>query len=167
MCITTNSAINYLKSQIQNPTKGLPEDIFLFASSIVPMINVDLLVKDYSKKKTLLSWRDDIFSGTGWHIPGSIIRVKEKIEDRLKKVVETEIFSDVTIIKIPVETNEIFAPHNECRCHFISILYSGYLDSSLPLKNGNKKENDPGYLKWFDECPGNLLPWHEIYRRYI
>ena len=74
----TKIAIKFLENQIKNPSKGLPQEIFFFISRITPMINVDLLIKD-EKGRTLLAWRDDEFY-KGWHIPGGIIRFKEKTE---------------------------------------------------------------------------------------
>lgn len=64
-----------------DPRKGLPEDLF-FATSLIPLVNVDLFV--HEGKKILLSWRDDEFHGKGWHIPGGCIRLKETCEDRIQ-----------------------------------------------------------------------------------
>ena len=75
------SAIHKIEKQIHNPKQGLPEEIFLFATRITPMINVDLLIKDYNGN-TLLTWRDDGYHKPGWHIPGGIIRLKEKLAKR-------------------------------------------------------------------------------------
>ncbi|MDD5746082.1 MAG: NUDIX hydrolase, partial [Candidatus Omnitrophica bacterium] len=62
-------AIAVLNEKVTNPSAGLPQELFYYISSITPMINVDLLVKD-EKGRTLLAWRDDRYSGRGWHIPG-------------------------------------------------------------------------------------------------
>jgi len=85
-----HEAIKYLEKEIPDPSKGLAEELFSFFSKIVPMVNVDLLIKD-EKGRTLLSWRDDPIHGKGWHIPGGIIRFKETLENRILKVAETEI----------------------------------------------------------------------------
>jgi colanic acid biosynthesis protein WcaH len=50
--------IKLLEAHINNPSEGLPEEVFLFVSRITPMINVDLLIKN-ERKGTLLTWRDD------------------------------------------------------------------------------------------------------------
>jgi colanic acid biosynthesis protein WcaH len=39
-------AIDTIDSLIGDPRRGLPEDLFLFASRITPMVNVDLLIKN-------------------------------------------------------------------------------------------------------------------------
>ena len=69
--------IDILESSIPNPSKGLPEEVFLFVSRITPLINVDLLIKN-EQNHTLLTWRNDSYY-LGWHIPGGIIRYKETI----------------------------------------------------------------------------------------
>ena len=57
----------------EQPETGLPEEIFMGVSKMTPITNVDLLIKD-SKNRCLLAWRDDEYAGTGWHIPGGVIR---------------------------------------------------------------------------------------------
>ena len=54
------------------PRNGLPEDLFLFVSSLTPLVNVDLLIRD-DAGRMLLGWRHDAFYGPGWHVPGSFI----------------------------------------------------------------------------------------------
>ena len=46
--------IDLLESLIKDPSEGLPDDIFLFASRIVPIINMDLLIKN-EQNHTLLN----------------------------------------------------------------------------------------------------------------
>jgi len=73
-----HEAIAFLDKQILNPRLGLPGEVFLFISRMSPMVNVDLLIKD-ENSRTLLAWRDDVFSGAGWHVPGGVLRFKEKL----------------------------------------------------------------------------------------
>ena len=72
--------INQIESSIENPSNGLPEDIFLLISRLTPLINVDLLIKN-EQNHTLLTWRDDGYYPPGWHVPGGIIRFKETIAE--------------------------------------------------------------------------------------
>ncbi len=58
-----------------DPVNGLPLDLFEFSTTLLPFINVDLLIQN-QKGQILLSWRDDKHYGTGWQIPGGIIRMK-------------------------------------------------------------------------------------------
>ena len=159
-------AINLLESLIKDPSEGLPEDIFLFISKITPMINVDLLIKD-EKGRTLLAWRDDEYAGKGWHIPGGIIRFKETLETRLKKVIKSEIDAQVQFEPVPIAINEMINKKEDIRGHFISILYKCSLSSSFVPENKGLTEKDPGFLKWHKNCPDNLLKFHEIYRKYL
>ena len=62
-------------------SNDLGKNVFELVSTLTPMINVDLLIKN-EMGQTLFSWRDDIHSGKGWHLPGGIIRLKETLEER-------------------------------------------------------------------------------------
>lgn len=165
--MTPQDAIKILDAYIKNPREGLPEDVFYFISRNTPLINVDLLVKDEAGR-ALLAWRDDTYSGVGWHLVGGIIRFKETMEARLKKVAELELgTSDITFDPNPLAINEIFNPEHENRGHFISVLYKCSLPSAFVPDNKDLKETDPGFLKWHEACPSDLLKFHEIYRKYL
>lgn len=159
-------AINLLESLIKDPSQGLPEDIFLFASRITPMINVDLLIKN-EKNQTLLTWRDDGYYLAGWHIPGGIIRYKEKIAHRIQVVAAKEFGAKLTFKREPLAVNEIMFSFKN-RAHFISLLYQCKLisspDRNLKFKKGTPK---PGQWAWFSKCPDNIIPVHKIYQEFI
>jgi len=160
-----HEAIAFLDRQIPNPSLGLPEEVFLFISRMSPMVNVDLLIKD-ENTRTLLAWRDDEFSGAGWHVPGGIIRFKEYMKARIQKVAETEIGAVVEFEPVPIAVNEIILDQNT-RGHFISFLYKCFLSSKYVPENKGLTDKDNGYLKWHDSCPKNLVNVHEMYRKYI
>jgi colanic acid biosynthesis protein WcaH len=160
-----HEAIEFLDKQIPNPSEGLPEEVFFFISRITPMVNVDLLIKD-ENGRILLSWRDDQFVGTGWHIPGGIVRFKEKLEKRLLKVAEKEIGTAVEFNPVPIAINQIICEHNT-RGHFISILYKCFLSSKFIPKNIGLSNKDKGYLMWHNSCPENLVKVQDIYRKYM
>lgn len=160
-----HESIGFLEKQIPNPSLGLPEEIFLFISRLIPLVNVDLLIKN-EQGQTLLSWRDDQYAGTGWHLPGGILRFKEKMEKRVQKVAETEIGATVKFEPVPIAVNQIIC-NQDTRGHFISILYKCFLSNKYILKNTGLTERDNGYLKWHDSCPKNLIKVQEIYRKYI
>ena len=90
MSVELARIIDVLESSIQNPSEGLPEELFLFITWITPIINVDLLIKN-EQNHTLLTWRDDGYWPAGWHVPGGIIRYKETIAQRIKVVAKTEL----------------------------------------------------------------------------
>jgi ADP-ribose pyrophosphatase YjhB (NUDIX family) len=163
--MNTDEAIKFLEEYISNPRVGLPHNIFLFISRITPLVNVDLLIKD-EKGRVLLAWRDDKLQPPGWHIPGGIVRFKEKLEERIQLVAETEIGMPVKFDPIPLAMTQIISDKNT-RGHFISLLYNCFLSSKYPLKNSKLKERDKGYLKWHDSCPTNLIKVHEMYKKFI
>ncbi len=161
------SAIELLEAQIQNPSEGLPEELFLFITGITPMINVDLLIKD-EQNRTLLTWRDDGFYPAGWHVPGGIIRYKETISERIRAVAASELSVEIEFRPEPLAINQVIHPSRRVRGHFISLLYACRLmsspDPSLRYEKGIPR---PGEWAWHDECPGNLIPVHEMYRKFI
>lgn len=168
---TTNldikTAIENLESFIEDPSKGLPEDAFLFVSRITPLINVDLLIKN-EQNHTLLTWRDDGYGPPGWHVPGGIIRYKELMEDRIKAVGIIELGASIIFAKDVLAINEIIHPSRRIRGHFISLLFKCTLTSPPSEKIRYTKGNpDPGEWSWHSECPSDLIPVHEMYRKFI
>lgn len=163
--MNTNEAIEFLDKQVPNPSEGLPDEVFYYISRTTPLVNVDLLIKD-EKGRTLLSWRDDQYTGKGWHVPGGIVRFKEKLETRIQKVAKNEIGATVKFDLVPIAINQIMCRENT-RGHFISILYKCFLTNKFIPKNKNLTNRDPGYLEWHTTCPDNLLKFHEIYRKFL
>ena len=159
------SALSSLKKHISDPRKGLPEEVFSFVTTLTPMVNVDLLIKDDSGN-ILLTWRDDL--GGGWHIPGSIIRVQETIRQRLQKTVEKELSCTAVFSDTPIEVKEFIFPELKERSHFISFLYETTL-TSLPPNELHSKQGKPsaGQFRWFAQAPDDLLIYHNYYRKYF
>lgn len=159
--------ISALESLIEDPAKGLPEEVFLFITSITPMVNVDLLIKN-EKKQTLLTWRNDDQHTPGWHIPGGVIRYKEKASDRIEAVAMNELGARMKFKEEPVAINEIILAELKERAHFLSFLYecslASPLDENLEYKVGAPEK---GKWAWHDKCPDNLIKVHDIYREYI
>jgi len=158
-------AISIIEAEIPDPKIGLPIEIFNLISRLTPLVNVDLLIKD-ENNRTLLSWRDDQFSGIGWHIPGGIVRFKETLATRINQTAQKEIGCLVEFNPTPIAINEINCSHIT-RGHFISFLYECNLTSTLTSNHITENPTDPGYLRWHDKCPLNIIPSHEIYRQYI
>jgi colanic acid biosynthesis protein WcaH len=159
-------AIAVLDKQVPNPQAGLPDEVFFYISRTTPLVNVDLLIKD-EFGRTLLSWRDDQYVGKGWHLPGGIIRFKETLETRVKKVAESEIGADIDFDPNPLAINQIIYPDRKIRAHFISLLYKCFLSSTFVPQNKELSMGDNGYFMWHNFCPDNLIEVHKIYRKYI
>ena len=159
-------ALAVLEKQVPDPSKGLPEEVFHYISKTTPLVNVDLLIKDEGGR-TLLSWRDDEHSGVGWHVPGGIVRFKESLEERVRKVSETEIGAFVSFERVPLAVNQCIHSEREIRSHFISILYRCSLPGSFVPKNSGLSRRDAGYLEWHDSCPADLLKCQSMYICYL
>src|SRR5208282_4273918 len=132
-------ALITIDSLIKDPSNGLPEDIFFFASRITPLVNVDLLIRN-ERNQTLLTWRDDGYWKAGWHIPGGIIRYKETIAERIRATSKAELGAEVEFQANPRAINEIICPERRNRGHFIALLYQCSLvtspDERLQYKSG-------------------------------
>lgn len=159
-----NEASEYLLQEIKEPHNGLPQEVFDLVASIVPMVNVDLLVQN-KDGAVLLAWRND-GKNLGWHIPGGIIRFKEKFEERIQKTALSELGTEVSFDKNPIKINEIFMPYQH-RGHFISFLYKCYLPEGFVINNKSKGENENGYLKWHNHMPNNLVQGQKCYEKFL
>lgn len=156
-----------------NPEQGLGEELFLTVSSLVPIVNVDLLVYN-TQGQFLLTKRDDSYCGKGWHVPGGCIRFKESCEERIRKVALGELgISNLKIHEDPFKVFEIIEHdkrpiknQNE-RAHFITLVYRCEVDDSYIIDNGDRTESDAGYIKWFDSLPDDLLSIQNCYREII
>jgi len=159
-------AIKVLDKQVPNPSAGLSDEVFNYISKTTPLVNVDLLIKD-ENGRTLLSWRNDQYSGKGWHVPGGIVRFKETLETRIEKVAKAEIGVNINFDTIPIAINQCIHHERDIRSHFISILYKCFLSTTFVPQNKGLSKKDSGYLMWHDFCPANLIKCHEMYRKYI
>lgn len=168
----TSEAIRKLVLGIR-PEKGLGEDLFLLVSTLVPIVNVDLLVYN-EKGQFLLTWRNDPHCGCGWHIPGGCIRFKESCEERIRKVAQKELgILDIKFDKYPIKVFEIISHEyrdienqNE-RAHFVTLVYKCYAPTDFSISNQITQEGEVGYMAWFDHLPDNLLSIQSCYREII
>ena len=156
-----------------HPEQGLGEELFLQISSLVPIVNVDLLVFN-DRGKFLMTMRDDPHCGKGWHVPGGCVRFKETCEERIRKVALRELgITQITFDKDPIKVFEIIENEhrpienqNE-RAHFITLVYKCYVNNTYEINNANLTEEDAGYVKWFDKLPDDLLSIQNCYRELL
>jgi ADP-ribose pyrophosphatase YjhB (NUDIX family) len=160
------AAIASLELAVGDARQGLPEDIFLLVGRLAPLINVDLLIKD-NVGRTLLTWRDDEFFGTGWHIPGGIIRYKETTVDRIRACARTELGAEVEFDEVPILISECIRDRRD-RAHFVSLLYRCFLRTA-PKESLRAAQNPParGEWLWHDHCPPDLLGAHAHYAHLL
>lgn len=152
--------------EIASASEGdLPEELFFFVSRLTPLVNVDLLIQD-DEKRTLLTWRDDEIFGRGWHLPGGVIRYKERAVDRIEKCAEEELGVAVDYETSPtliVETAE----ERRTRGHFISLLYRCRLRTEPDSQRQAGAEPNIGEWQWHSACPENILKVQRVYRPYF
>lgn len=162
-----HEAIRVLEAAIEDPHAGLPQEVFLFATRIIPMINVDLLIQDDSGR-TLLTWREERYWKPGWHVPGGIIRYKETFADRVRAVARLELGAEVSFPQDPIAINQLIQTVRRDRGHFISLLFPcRLLTQPDPALRAGAGAPLPNQWRWHERCPGDLLGVHEIYRRYL
>ena len=155
-----------------NPKDMLPLDLFEFSTSLLPFVNVDLLIVN-EKDQILLSWRDDTHYGEGWQIPGGIIRMMETIDDRIQKTAEREIGCRVEYEPEPLVIHENIITVERAklknqleRAHNIALLYKCHVPDGFVIDNQGREENDEGYLRWFAKFPEKLLDCHKPLSNY-
>lgn len=175
MSRVSDAIIELKKAMIEegvDPTKGLPLELFEFNTGLLPFVNVDLLITN-EKDQILLSWRDDKHYGTGWQIPGGIIRMMETIDERIQKTAVNEIGCEVEYQKTPIVVHEnIIREHREGldnqleRAHNIALLYKCRVPDGYVIDNKGKSESEEGYLRWFGKFQEDLLECHHSLRDY-
>jgi colanic acid biosynthesis protein WcaH len=159
--------IRQLENKIDSKADGWHDEIFLFVSRITPLVNVDLLIQD-DNGWTLLTWRSDRFHGPGWHVPGGIIRFKEKAADRIRILAEQELGVSVEFDASPLFVHESIAPRRRDRGHFISLLYRCRLASELdPQRRYLPDSPLPDQWAWHERCPQNLIREQAAYAAFM
>ena len=148
-----------------NPEKGLPDSIFYFVGRNTPFVNVDLLIKR-ADVGSLLTWRDDIYTGKGWHIPGGIIRFKEKWENRIQEVARKELHIKIDSFHGPIKVSQILSDLTE-RSHFISLLFECNISDKYFIILKEQVKKNPHKVNFFKTPPKNLLDFHRIYQDFI
>ncbi len=159
-------ALAVLESWAVDPAAGLPYELFLFISRLVPMVNVDLLVYD-EEGRILLTWRDDEIHSVGWHVPGGMIRFKETAEERIRATALEELGAEVEFEENPI-VEQIIEPERRDRGHHISMLYKCRLLSPLDQSIGfTRGEPARGQWAWHTRYPENMIVAHQRYRRFF
>jgi colanic acid biosynthesis protein WcaH len=165
MDLTT--AISVLNGSVPDPSAGLPDEVFYYISRTTPLVNVDLLIRN-CQHQILLAWRDDIYAGRGWHVPGGIVRFKETFATRICKVAEEEVgCREIEFVSEPLVINQLINDERDVRGHFISLLFECRLPDSFVLDNAGRQPGEVGFLAWHKKCPDDIIRYHEIYRKYF
>jgi ADP-ribose pyrophosphatase YjhB (NUDIX family) len=157
--------IEKIEAAVPDPRQGLPQPVFRLVCRLTPMVNVDLLIRN-ERSETLLTWRDDGLY-LGWHVPGGIVRFKERMADRIAAVARLELDTAVTVNGAPLAVNEIITDW-AVRGHFISFLFDCALvdppSEALHHTGGAPKH---GQWAWHARCPDDIIASHRRYRSFI
>ena len=158
--------ITAIEASIADPRARLPQPVFDLMSRITPVVNVDLLIRN-DRREVLLTWRhDELYHG--WHVPGGVVRFKERLADRAAAVGHTELGAAVTMRPEPLAVTEIIEPERAARGHFVSFLFDctldGPADETRRYRGGAPK---PGEWAWHAGYPPDMISAHHIYRRFF
>jgi ADP-ribose pyrophosphatase YjhB (NUDIX family) len=158
--------IDAIESAIGDPRRGLPQPVFDLLGRITPVLNVDLLIRN-DRREILLTWRDDELYH-GWHVPGGVVRFKERMEERVAAVARIELGTTVTIPPEPLAVTQIILAERPARGHFVSFLFdctlTGPPDEALKRRGAEPKH---GEWAWHAAYPSDMISSHEIYRRFF
>ena len=161
-------AINYLREANFDSSDGLPEELFLFASSLVPLPNIDMLIVD-EQNRILLSRRNDDFFDKSWHIPGGCIRYNQTMQTCVCDSMLRELGNIIPFDETPIMVRDVIRGKRENiqhpyeRGHNISMLFRCYWPSQCIINNQNKHPNDDGYLEFFDKLPSDFLALQHVF----
>ena len=149
-------------------TAGIGKVLFESISRLTPAVSVELIIKSQDQRRSLLTWREDELYGPGWHVPGGVVRFKEKLTSRVQKVLKNEIDVSASKIEGPIGFHEIFNEKRDKRGHFICFVYKVILIEDPPFRT---KAQDGlitrGSWRWFTECPDNLIENQHSLVKYI
>ena len=147
---------------------GIGKYLFESISRLTPAVSVELIIKSRDQRSSLLTWRDDELYGPGWHVPGGVVRFKEKLTSRVQKVLKNEIGVSASKIEGPIGFHEIFNKKRDKRGHFICFVYKVILIEDPPFRT---KAQDGvitrGSWRWFTKCPDNLIENQHSLVKYI
>ena len=119
--------LNYLLNLAtgNSPNPRLPEWLFLVGTYFFPQVNIEVIVR-VNLTSLIYTWRDDNFGNRGWHIPGSIIRPNEMINERIGALIANELpFIDNCTLSLPkyVGLSQVLTDSRPSIVHFISHVF--------------------------------------------
>jgi ADP-ribose pyrophosphatase YjhB (NUDIX family) len=167
MTMEAKAHIEALEAHISEGAR-LPEEVFLFLSRHTPLVCVDLLIRNGSGE-SLLTWRDDLYFGAGWHLPGGVVRFREPRAERIRAVVKRELGAEVSFDPAPLAIQEFVNLQRRERGHHVCFLVACTLDSppDAALRYPGSGVPTPGQWKWHRSAPPDLLGVHTVYRDFL
>ena len=155
-------AIAILRDAQFDTDQGMPQELFLLVSGLVPLPNVDLLIVD-EQNRILLSRRNDRYFEKSWHIPGGCMHINESFDRCISQTAHRELGIDIAYDPKPIAVRNVIRGRNEDlrypreRTHNVAILFRCTPPPDWGIDNANLTEDDNGYLKWFDTLPEDFM----------
>jgi colanic acid biosynthesis protein WcaH len=160
------SHVAAILAAVPDPSAGLPDKVFRLISQLTPLVNVDLLIQD-DRRGTLLTWRDDELFGSGWHVPGSIVRYKERLADRIHACARAELGTDVIAEEAPLAFVEGIT-RQRARGHHLSLLFRCRLAGTLDGRRcATADPPSRGQWRWHRTAPADLLAAQAEYAQFL
>ena len=163
-----SNAIQTLRKAKFNTDHGMPQELFLLISGLIPLPNVDLLVTN-AKGKVLLTRRKDPWDQDSWHIPGGCMHYGESFEHCVRNTARRELGAEVTISPEPIAVRNVIRGVDDSkefpreRGHNVAILFACRTPEGWEIDNGTKTEADDGFAAWFDEIPNDFMKIQHVY----
>lgn len=72
-------------------SEWLADDIFTRCIAALPLVSIDLLVRDVTSQSYLLGWRCNRPAAEHWFVPGGRVRKNERLDDAFSRLTEFEL----------------------------------------------------------------------------
>jgi colanic acid biosynthesis protein WcaH len=156
-------AIAALEREVSD-AKRLPLEIFKFVSRHAPLVCVDLLIQN-KQRQTLMTWRDDVYFGHGWHFPGGVVLHKESLIEHAKRVAREELQVQIRVDPIPLGFLQYFHQDRAERGHQLIFLMRCHSESPPNPIYRFQEGTAPriGQWAWHSKAPDDLLPVQRAY----
>ena len=160
--------VNRLRNINLDTNDGMPQELFLLISGLVPLANVDLLITN-SKNQILLIKRNDPWYQKSWHIPGGCMHYGEEFLHCVQATAKRELGTRVNVEPEPIAIRNVIRGVDEQKAyprergHNVAILFSCKVPDNWSIDNGVLTEDDDGYAAWFDYLPSDFMDIQHVY----
>ena len=161
-------AIQTLREAKLDTDHGMPQELFLLVSGLVPLPNVDLLVTN-AQGQILLTRRKDPWYQDSWHIPGGCMHYGESFEHCVQETARRELGTEVSISPEPITVRNVIRgvdaskEYPRERGHNVAILFACRSPENWEIDNGMKTVDDDGFAAWFDVLPDDFMKIQYVY----
>lgn len=161
-------AVQLLREGRLDADGGMPQEMFLLLSGLVPLPNVDLLITN-NRGQILLTRRQDSWYQNSWHIPGGCMHYAEEFLHCVQETAKRELGSEVIVSPEPVAVRNVIRgvdPAKEYpreRGHNVAILFKCLMPEGWRIDNGSKTVRDDGFAAWFDVLPEDFMEIQHVY----